>query len=215
MSNVWNVSSLRIASETRKASRARNVSRIRNVSSKSRTSRGFTLLDLLISIAIASLLLGIALPSYSHLISKSKVRALQTDVIRALAFAKTHSVNTGKLTTICGIDMQQRCIKDDIQQLAVFIDTNKNAVIDEGEDLLQMTQLSLESIYLRASFGNEYIRFTYSGAAKQSGSFIYCSEKHPRHSRRIIVSMPGRFYSGRDNDGDGIVEDGQGDNIEC
>lgn len=47
---------------------------------------GFTLIELMITIAIVGILAGIALPAYSSYVEKSKIRTAQADVV-ALAMA--------------------------------------------------------------------------------------------------------------------------------
>lgn len=44
-------------------------------------SNGFTLIELLITIAIVAILAGIALPSYSNYIDRSKIRTAQADSV--------------------------------------------------------------------------------------------------------------------------------------
>lgn len=54
---------------------------MRNPKKLSHRARGFTLIELMITIAIVGILAGIALPSYRDYVEKSKLRTAQADVV--------------------------------------------------------------------------------------------------------------------------------------
>jgi len=64
-----------------------------------RTQHGFTLLELLVTIAIAAVLLAIAVPNVRNQILASQARQTARSVQDALGFARQYALNTSTITT--------------------------------------------------------------------------------------------------------------------
>lgn len=186
-------------------------SKHRLVSSKYRNSyynfvRGFTLLELLITISIAFILIFVAVPNLMDFHRKQNADAVTAEIRRTLSVARQYAVSTQKIITACGIVDTKTCAKNNINSLLIFIDANNNKALDSNEYLLLNREIKHQgSLKLSASFGAKYIQFNSNGSSKQAGSFIYCVPEKPTLARRIVFSMTGRSYIGRDMDGDGII----------
>lgn len=177
---------------------------------------GFTLLDLLIALAILSLLTNLAIPNLISSLEKSKAKSLTASVRSAIALARTKAITTEQTVSVCGLHNNNECTNTQFTQIAVFVDKNKNGQIDDGENVLLLNDLQYSGqLRLGASFGRDYIRFKKDGSAQQAGSFTYCNPQYPTHSTRVTISMPGRLYVARDLDGDGIVENSDGSPVRC
>lgn len=181
-----------------------------------RKRTGFTFIELLITLSILGLVLGIGMPDFSRLQLRFQAKALTSAIRQVLTFARQYSIEHGDDITVCGIDSGGRCARDNFFRLAAFIDRNQNRVIDEDETVITLKQLKYRgNLALRASLNRSYIQFQRSGASKQAGSFTYCHPQYQEVTARITISMAGRTYIARDNDGDGIVELANGNAITC
>lgn len=58
-------------------------------------TKGFTLIELIISIAILAVLLALAVPSFSGSINKSRAESEASDIIRALNYTRLEAINRG------------------------------------------------------------------------------------------------------------------------
>lgn len=65
------------------------------------SQRGFTLMELLITVAIAAILLAVAAPSFTSIIRNNQMAAARDDVFRAIQYARSHAVSTNQTVTIC------------------------------------------------------------------------------------------------------------------
>jgi type IV fimbrial biogenesis protein FimT len=69
---------------------------------RSRTSpRGFTLVELLITVAVASVLLGVAAPSFQTAMRTNRIAALTNDLVASLQLARSEAVMRGARVTLC------------------------------------------------------------------------------------------------------------------
>lgn len=168
--------------------------------------RGFTLLELLITISIVFILIFVAVPNLIDFHHKQNADTVRADIRRTLSVARQYAVSTQKTITACGIVDTHTCTKNNISGFLVFVDENNNKALDSNEYLLLNRELKHQGfLKLSASLGAKHIQFNGNGSSKQAGSFIYCVPEKPTLARRIVFSMTGRSYIGRDMDGDGII----------
>ncbi|MFT7558444.1 MAG: type IV fimbrial biogenesis protein FimT [Flavobacteriales bacterium] len=169
--------------------------------------KGFTLIDLLISLSILFITTGFALPNLLGYLEKSRVRALNSNIVRLLNTARATAINHSRTVTICGLDNNNSCSSTSFSRVAIFFDKNDDkAVSDDGLELITELELkSLGELKLQASFGREYLRFKYNGSSQQAGSFIYCNAKHPHLNSRVTTSLTGRTYLARRRNEEGMI----------
>lgn len=71
--------------------------------------RGFTLLELLVTLAVAVVLLTIAVPSYRSMITRNSLAANVNDLVGALNYARTEAAGRGTTVYICSSVDQENC----------------------------------------------------------------------------------------------------------
>ncbi|MES1925394.1 GspH/FimT family protein [Salinisphaera sp. T31B1] len=72
-------------------------------------SRGFTLLELLVALAVAAILLGIAIPSYRSMVQRNAMAASVNDLVGALNYARSQAVTRGRAVYVCPSVDQSSC----------------------------------------------------------------------------------------------------------
>lgn len=183
-------------------------------------TKGFTLLELLVCLAITSLVFSFAASTVGNLdriIHSSQSQTTVSELRRLLSFARASAAATGQRVTLCAVNTAGKCQREWDNGLAtVFIDRNRNRRLDKDERLLRQESRRNRQGQLswRAALGRPYIEFKPGGGTAQNGSFHYCP-RHKLDAVAIIVNRAGRHYVGGDRNNDGIKEDSRGKNLNC
>jgi prepilin-type N-terminal cleavage/methylation domain-containing protein len=178
-------------------------------------ARAFTLLELIITLAIAAILLVIATPSFTNFTQKRAVSQKTVQVRSALELARGLAISQKQVWTVCTVNALNACVKEDGLRLIVFRDGNLDNSFSSGESLQQEVDMNAVQIELAASFGRSYIRFSATGEAMESGNYEICSaNQNFDYGRRAIIFRSGRVRLSTDTDSDGY-DDTNGVKIEC
>lgn len=76
--------------------------------------RGFTLLELMVTLAVAVVLLTIAIPSYRSVVTRNSVAANANDLVGSLNYARSEAVSRGTTVYVCASQNQTTCRNDSI-----------------------------------------------------------------------------------------------------
>ena len=66
-----------------------------------RQQRGFTMIELLITITIAVILLTIAAPSFQSFIAQNRVESASNQLLASFAYARSEAIKRGARITVC------------------------------------------------------------------------------------------------------------------
>lgn len=184
-------------------------------SCKSCTSyQGFTLVELLFSMAILAILVSLTAPSFNNMLNRQAVSHQAWEVRRALELARGLAVADQQTWKVCMADIDRQCVKQRGQRLLVFRDNNNDHLLNGDEKLQLDLKIQSKNIRLRAS-GRSYIRFNGSGEALDSGHFLFCgNDSASEYGRQTIVFRSGRVRLSTDTDGDSY-DDAGGKKISC
>jgi type IV fimbrial biogenesis protein FimT len=67
----------------------------------SAATRGFTLVELLVTLSVAGILVSIAIPNFQTLMASNRMSAQANDLITALTFARSEAVKRAANVTVC------------------------------------------------------------------------------------------------------------------
>ena len=178
----------------------------------------FTLVELLAVLSILAILLGLGVPGMQRLVGTTRADGSMRELYALLASARQMAVLTRRDVTLCGTADGTSCSRTwNGNPTLVFADGNRNRRADAGEEIFQVSELTHTGrIRWSASGNRSYLRFRPDGAALEYGNFTWCpADGDTRQARQLILNVTGRPRAAVDADGDGIVEDRDGNPLRC
>ncbi|MFT4519508.1 MAG: type IV fimbrial biogenesis protein FimT [Halioglobus sp.] len=188
---------------------------------------GFTLVELMITLVIASVLMSIGAPSFNKMVRDNRMVAEANSLRGVLSSARSAAQTLRATVTLCRSEDGLTCSAGDwnVGYIA-FMDTDQDGVLDDpddadGEQILQRGQAPSALVAIDFSQGANVLRFDRSGnTLGTSGTFTFCDMRGAKEARGIVVSPVGALRSARelgaggDNSSD-IIDDHTGEDVSC
>ncbi len=182
-----------------------------------RFSQGFTLIELMIVIVIAAILITIAAPSFSSLIKKNNVEAMQSKLASAISTARTEAASRNKVVAICPSTDGATCTASANwdRGWVVFEDANQDQSTTD-EEVIDVYEYAGD--YTMRSSGLTYLSFNSQGFLLNgtANTIVICEpDGTTSYARGIYVNASGLVIKTQDTDNDGIQNIPGGNNLAC
>jgi type IV fimbrial biogenesis protein FimT len=158
--------------------------------------RGFTLVEVLISVAILAILLGIAVPQFSNILQSARMTNARNGIYSLFQIARTEALVRRTHVVVCASVDGQNCVGNWNQGGLVFLDQNRNRRHEASERILAV--LSGEVMAKLQVSGNRLLT-AYMPSGRSSGSNQTISVCAPgrRDGYSVVISNAGRVRTGR------------------
>lgn len=172
---------------------------------------GLTLIELLVTIAIAAALLVVAVPGMQNYFIANRLVTSTNDFVAALNTARSEAIRRGVSVSL----RKNSATAGDWGSAGwtMFVDNAVGGTVgtlDAGEVTLKVGEAlpTPLTLYANNNFTN-YISFKSTGEANQPGTFVFChdgllQQGGSSRSRAVVVIKTGRVRVATDTDGDGI-----------
>lgn len=101
--------------------------------------RGVTLIELIITVGIAAILLGIGIPSYQYVTTDNRMAGEVNDLLGTMQYARAEAIKEGNNVVVCASANGTACSNATTWQTGwiVFSDPDNNGTLEAGETILQ------------------------------------------------------------------------------
>ncbi len=145
--------------------------------------RGFTLVELMITLALAAILMSIGIPSFQSYMELNRLAAQSNQMVQSLNLARSEAGKRGGNIAVAPIVAGNWA-----QGWQVWVDTNTNNAVDAGEQILLTVAALTGGSTLVSSRAN--YRYQRSGSVAANGSLILTASSGG--VRTISISLTGR-----------------------
>lgn len=175
---------------------------------------GFTLVELMIVLAIAGIVMTVGIPSFSQSITNSRLTTNINELVTSLNLARSEAVKRNQPVTIRKISTEWE------SGWSIFTDADGDGVQEAGDTLLKTYGAMPDDYTLRGTTPGFTNRITFKASGLSgNGSFVLCDNSDSNNvpeantSKLVIVNTVGRVRMGVDVDSNGVPEKADGSEI--
>lgn len=162
-----------------------------------RQNRGFTVVELLVVVAIVGLLMIGATSAYRHALSAGHAAAAKSSLAESVNLAFVQSSLRGQYVVLCASRNAQACDGglDWTSGWIAFVDANHNRERDDDEKILRAYDRLERGIRLRSSTGRTRIVFQPFGGvnAGTNVTFTLCDDRGVGKASTLVLANSGRM----------------------
>lgn len=178
------------------------------------TNKGFTLLEILIVIAMSYIVIGLVAPSAKRILDINRIAADINHTSALIRYARTLAISQIETIKLCPASDHSICNKSWQLPIIVFADNNNNNIRDEDE-LLLASGIAIAD-YHKMNGPKSPITFRENGTNASPASIILCPTNNDSTlARAIYISLQGRTRLSQDYNNDGIHERIRNSNLNC
>lgn len=179
------------------------------------SERGFTLLELLVTILIAGILVTIAVPSFQSIIKGTQRRSAISAVSDAIATARAEAVTRGVPVTLCATANPGASTP-----ACSNVGWEQGILVTAATGPIQVWGAAASDIDIAAISGPlggsvSSIIFSVEGTVATPATLWVCDDQGASEAAAIVINVSGLSRVAADTDGNGVVENHLADNVSC
>ena len=161
-----------------------------------RKAAGFTVIELLIVLAILGILLGIAVPGFTSLFAQSQQETTLSTLLRHHHLARSEAIKNNQIIMLCKSHDGRQCHSDSSWQdgWIIFRDSDNNKQVSLQEPIIYVQQALHNNLTIKyRGFGSHhYVRYFPNGRSTTNGTFTLCNQHSEAYKKAFIISRTGR-----------------------
>jgi len=157
--------------------------------------RGFTLIELIITIAIAGILMSLALPSFKKTLQNNKLTSMHNELLSSLSLARNTAISRGSFATLC----KSNQAGDNCDSSAswkdgwiIFLDNDDSGSVNNDEEVIALNNALPKKVSI--NFSRNRVTYGAQGyAIGYSGVFTFCDDLDNDNKKGMIISNNGHI----------------------
>lgn len=161
-------------------------------SSHGRAMAGFTLLELMITVAVAAVLMMVAIPAYQGMIQRNTMTSVLNDLVGDINYARSEAITRGAPVVVCPSINESDCAPAGDWRLGWIVRAPNDR---SGDNLLRVHgKIALPSVEIKKNTIGDKISFGGSGFADAGSGTLTLGEKQGGTGQNlacIVISLSG------------------------
>jgi type IV fimbrial biogenesis protein FimT len=158
---------------------------------------GFTLTELLTTLAVVAIVLSAGVPGLRHFVADNRRTAHTNYMLSALVRARTEAMRTTRIVSVCPSTSGTDCMGGSSGWQGGFIvfandDAASAGTVDVGDEILEFYSPLGGEYTLRGSMPvTDFVAFAPNGTSVTAGEFTWCDSRGAGAGRAVIVGPDG------------------------
>lgn len=158
-------------------------------------SRGFTLIELIVTLAVTITLACLAAPALSRLGNRSRLQVMQMELISSLNHARGLAVTSGRRTLLCPSQEGRQCGNGLHWEGGWLVGHYRSGQADQVDGEPRMVVHGDSRLTILSSAGRKRVRYQSDGTAGGSNvTFTLCVRGEAEGALTVVTSGAGRVY---------------------
>ncbi|MDB5985801.1 MAG: Tfp pilus assembly protein FimT [Nevskia sp.] len=153
-------------------------------------NRGFTLLELIVAMAVTTILLTLGLPPFTATLQQNCVVSGANAMLVVLTRARDEAVTRNASVSICkssdGLQCAHGSAASWTQGFVTFADPDRDGILAPTEKVLAVNAPFLPCASLSSSYAN-FVSFNSEGVANSNGNFFVKANAAPAVNRKVVI----------------------------
>ncbi|MDH3587827.1 MAG: GspH/FimT family pseudopilin [Gammaproteobacteria bacterium] len=161
---------------------------------------GFTVAELMISLAVTGITLSIGVPGFSSFIANQTQTNATNELVTAMTLARSEAIKQNRFVTVCKSSDGLQCgtTNDWEDGWIVFANTNQaNAnTVDINETVIRAFEINSDGRSVNPDVtGLNFVAFRPTGTVNINATWLICDSRGDLHARAVQVDRAGRARS--------------------
>lgn len=152
---------------------------------------GFTVVELMVTISIFAILVTLALPSFTAMMTKSRLSNENTNLMLDFVLARSEALTRAARVTVCQSADGASCTTGGWETgRVVFVDRSTAGIIDAGDEILKVSAATASGDVMSAS-ATSSVSYNAAGIPSTNITIITC--KSGFTGAKLVIYATGRL----------------------